>query len=498
MKALLDKNLEASFRSRSRVHASTRVAVCALVASAMAGCSGGTGDSGSGAPGRGTVVVTVQNTVGEPVREARVEILGSSTSGSRLLRFGGSVTDVSGRAVFRDVPAGFVLAGAQHAAFNGGSSGDPAALSRGATLNLAVQLEPLSLRTAGVTGAGASAADVTEDGRVLEFTLDIVDFPSPPEPDWEELASVEIVPCEPRSASDLSDSPADCIAGDAAFDAPYAGEGSSRAVAFQRQWSSGPDQRTTSTVALLLDQSANFVGRDPDDARLFAAKHFVVGASDLNPVLLGAFASDRPAAGEISALPTLPLTLFPLEDPRPTGQGRSLFDAINGLASVEGGATAMLTATDRLLDVFDGANWPTPRDVIMVTDGGDAQCGSRAECRAALDRVVMKARAAGIRIATVGVSGVGGDVDAEFMSRLGQETGGGAFWLDNPGGLAVLLAQVRGRFASGSPPVHARFRIRSPDAGAFAPGRIVTGKVQLVFCPWDCETVTVPFAVRIT
>jgi len=103
----------------------------------------------------------------------------------------------------------------------------------------------------------------------------------------------------------------------------------------------------------------------------------------------------------------------------------------------------------------------------------------------------------------VGVKGSAGDAEAPFMNLLGQATGGGAFWADDPDSLVGLLAQVRRHLSSGSPTYRARFRIRSPVTGAFASGRVVMGRVGLDYC-WDdgmawfgCESLTVPFAVRI-
>jgi hypothetical protein len=363
-------------------------------------------------------------------------------------------------------------------------------LDGGATVNLTVGLQPQYPLTAGAVGAQARAAEVTKYGQVLEFTLDFTDVYG--------LANITIGACEPRPENDLSGTSADCISDGGDFDAPYAGDGGDQPIAVDLTSPAKPDEGESSIAALLVDQSATFADRDPGDARLLAARYFADGATDQRPVLIGAFASDRPGAGEISALPTRPLTLLPLEDPQPTSQGRSLFAAINGLASMEGGASAMLAATDQALDALTSSAWPGTRDLIVVSDGQDELCGSSVDCLKELDEVVAKARAAQVRVATVGVKGSAGDAEAPFMNLLGQATGGGAFWADDADGLAGLLARARAHLSSGSPTVHARFRIRSPVPGAFAPGRVVAGRVALTYCPgFECEGLVLPFAVRI-
>lgn len=166
--------------------------------------------------------------------------------------------------------------------------------------------------------------------------------------------------------------------------------------------------------------------------------------------MLGAFAVDDPLATYgLALLPQEPLTLFPVEDP------------------------------------------------VFSTDGRDGLCGSRADCQEAMDQVVARAHATDLRSATVGIGRGDGDADTEFMSQLELETGGGAYWVDEPAGLSALLAHVRGELTAGLPTIQASFRIRSPVAGAFAPGRVVMGWVELGYCPWECETVRVPFRARI-
>jgi hypothetical protein len=467
-------------------HKNCRSLLAALMLLATAGCGGGSG------PDKGTVEVTVRNTLGEPVAAAEVGISHRPVNNVKWSLFARSVTDASGKVTFQHVPKGEVAAFAGHKGYQGLPGDQHTILGHGATTNLTVHLQPENRPTAGAVGAKATAADVTDDGRVLEFTLDFTDeFPG-----WQ-MAYITIGACEPRPEHDLSGPSADCISDGGAFDAPYVGDADSQPIALDRTSPAEQGEAGSSTVALLIDQGAHFADRDPGDVRLIAARYFADSATDLQPVLLGAFASDRPAAGEISALPTRPLTLLPLDDPQPTSQGRSLFDAINGLASLEGGASAMLAATDQALDALANPSWPGARDLVVVTDGQDELCGSGDDCLAALDEVVAKARAAQVRIATVGVRGSAGEAEAPIMNLLGSATGGGAFWADEADDLAGLLARVRAHLSTGSPTYHARFRIRSPVSGAFAPGRVVMGQVVLDPCGWDCELVVVPFAVRI-
>jgi hypothetical protein len=470
-----------------KIYRTCRGLLATLTLLAAAGCGGG-----SGASDKGTVEVTVLNTLGEPVGAAEVVMSHRPMNNVNWSLFARSVTDANGEVQFQHVPAGEVGLLAEHSGYEMVQGRNPQLLARGEAVELTIQLQPQNWPAAGAISAKATAADVAEDGQVLEFTLDFTDaFPG--SSDW----YITMAACEPRPENDLAGPSADCILDGGAFDAPYAVDADGQPIALDRTSPAERDEAGPSTVALLLDQSANFVTRDPGDARLLAARYFADGASEQQPVLLGAFASDRPAAGEISALPARPLTLLPLEDPQPTSQGRSLFAAINELASLEGGASAMLAATDQALDALTSSGGPGTRDLIVVSDGQDELCGSGDDCLAALDAVVAKAHSAQVRVVTVGVTGSAGDAEAPIMNLLGQETGGGAFWADDADGLAGLLVRVRTHLSSGSPAYHARFRIRSPVVGAFAPGRVVMGRVVLDPCGWDCELITVPFAVRI-
>jgi hypothetical protein len=82
---------------------------------------------------------------------------------------------------------------------------------------------------------------------------------------------------------------------------------------------------------------------------------------------------------------------------------------------------------------------------------------------------------------------------------LGQAgEGSAAFWAGDPALLPTVLLGVREYLGAARPSIMATFRIRSPVAGAFASGRVVTGWVNLTYCPWDCDAVVrLPFAVRI-
>jgi hypothetical protein len=465
-------------------HKNCRGLLATLMLLAAAGCGG----DGSGGSEKGTVEVTVLNTLGEPLSAAEVVVLRKPINRRVWSEFARSVTDANGKAIFQHVPDGEVQASAAHRGYE--PDWRVVLLDRGATVNLTVGLQPQYPLTSGAVGAKAMAAEITENGQVLEFTLDFTDVYA--------FTTITIGACDPRPENDLSGTSADCISDGGEFDAPYAGDSGDQPITVDLTSPAEHEEGESSIAALLVDQSATFADRDPGDARLLAARYFADGATDQRPVLIGAFASDRPATGEISALPTRPLTLLPLDDPQPTSQGRSLFDAINGLASLEGGASAMLAATNQVLDVLTNPGWSGARDLVVVSDGQDELCGSGDDCLAALDAVVAKARAAQVRIATVGVKGSAGEAESPIMNLLGQATGGGAFWADDADGLAGLLARVRAHLSSGSSTIHARFRIRSPVQGAFAPGRVVAGRVALTYCPgFECEGLVLPFAVRI-
>ncbi len=153
---------------------------------------------------------------------------------------------------------------------------------------------------------------------------------------------MRILACTPDAGNDLPHYRADCVSGADGFDAAYEGVADSLAVSTKYVDAPGPyTYATTYTAALLLDQSTHVVVDDPADARLFAAKYFLIYANTIDPKLLAAFASDDTASRRLSLLPQKPVSLFPLENPRYPENGRSYFPTGDDLGVLEGGATPL-------------------------------------------------------------------------------------------------------------------------------------------------------------
>ena len=84
-------------------------------------------------------------------------------------------------------------------------------------------------------------------------------------------------------------------------------------------------------LSLLLDQSASLAVTDPGDRRLLAAKYLQTRVEADDQVALAAFASDSTSTGAMSLLPTQPVTIYPVENPGFTSDGRAYFPAIDAL-----------------------------------------------------------------------------------------------------------------------------------------------------------------------
>jgi hypothetical protein len=474
-----------------------------LVVIGTSGCSGGSG--GGGAPsndpsqnpppppvsskpsGRGTVVVTVRDVLGAPVAGADVRIYTYWTDEDKRV-----VADGSGRAEIKDVIASTVtidiFAPDSYAEMNRQT------VSADGVLTIDVTAYPTADGTGGIVAAQVPAGGVSEDGRTLEFSLQIVQVP----PDanvahwtWDPGA-VRILPCTPDSTNDLPQYRADCVSGPNGFDAAYEGVAEGPAVPTTKLDAPGPY-----AAALLIDESSHVLVDDPADARLFAAKYFLTADPD-NHVALAAFASDDSASGQVGLLPRKPISLFPIADPNYTVDGRSLFATVDSLALLEGGASPLFAAIDRALD-FAAANRTGERNaVVVVTDGRDDTCGTRVQCQNARDAVIQKSKATGVAIVTVGLASAAGSADRETLGLLAQGAAhGAAFWADNPKQLATIVGSASMYLADSKDALEATFRIQSAVAGAFTSGRRVLGIVQLETCPWDCFYTDVPFVVQV-
>jgi hypothetical protein len=485
----------------------------AAVAFGASGCGGGSGRSTAGgaasggstggttpppvtqSSGRGTVVVTVKDVLGAPVAGADVQINTHWTNEDKR-----AVADANGRAEFQDV-----IASSISVTVHGPQSYEVTPnrlLASDSVLAVEVIARPTADATGGIASAWVPAGGVRDDGRTLEFSLKVLQVPDEHFGEYWAWGTdaVRVVACAPDAGNDLPRFRPDCVSGADGFDAAYEGVSDGRAVSVKRveNQSGGVFPASTYAAALLLDQSSHVIVDDPADLRLFAAKYFLNTAGPNNRVMLAAFASDDAVSGQLSLLPQKPVSLFPPETPQYTTGGRSLFTTVDSLASLEGGAAPLFAAIDRTLDFAASHRTGQNNAVVVLTDGRDEACGSRADCQKARDAVIQKSRATGVAIVTVGLANAAGNADHETLGLLAQGAyHGAAFWAQNPQQLATIAHSVQWYLTDTKDQLEATFRIQSPVANTFASGRKVLGTVRLEVCPFDCFYMSIPFVVQI-
>jgi hypothetical protein len=365
-------------------------------------------------------------------------------------------------------------------------------LAAGATLAVTVAAMPTAEPTGGIARAWVPAGGVSSDGRTLEFSLEIVQVPTSGEYWAYGTDAVRVAGCSPDPDNDVPRFRPDCVAGADGFDASYEG----LSVAVKRVGAMGHVKPVA--AALLLDQGTNVVVNDPADARLFAAKYFLTLAGESVRTVLAAFSSDDSASDQFSLLPQKPVTIFPLEKPQFTADGRSFFAAVDQLGALEGGASPLFAAIDRTLDFAVADPQPGARALVVVTNGRDETCGTRSECRSILDALIRKSKVSGVAIVTVGVGDAAGTADHETLGLLSQGTAdGAAFWAPDPQQLTMVLGDVHSLLARSKDTLEVAFRIQSPVVGAFASGRTVIGQVSLEVCPMGCTYKVIPFVVKV-
>ena len=494
---------------------------------ALTACGGGGGGSGgeiavvpasgptTGSSGSSAVVVTVTDFLGAPVPDAPVRLHDLSTG-----RVVDTHTDANGVASVTKLAAGRWAVSA-NAPWPAGSTTShmraympDVTLPDGAALPVTLAMEPATDTVVGIGRSRINDGGLSADGRTLEFTLQVLHVGAgayqyagfgP--------AAMVVVPCTPNPSDDLGSVGSDCVAGKDGYDVGYAnwipadydparGNPWGRAVSIEtlpRPAGADPLAGFQISAALLIDQSDSVTTADLEDMRLIAAKYFMKRMTVIDRAVLAGFAADDDHSGRPALLPQKPVTIFPVEQPRFATGVRDSFATIDGLASLEGGASSLYAAIDRMLD-FTAAEAPaaSTRALVVLSDGQDATCGTPADCRLRREALIRKSRDTGIAMVMVGVAGVGTDVAREALGTLAQGAPGSAvFWTDDPRELPNALGAVSQYLRGLRLSYDATFRVVATEDGAFAPGRTVFGTVQLEECPWDCFYLQVPFVVTI-
>jgi len=197
-------------------------------------------------------------------------------------------------------------------------------------------------------------------------------------------------------------------------------------------------------------------------------------------------------------LPQQPVSLFPTENPHFSTYGPSYFPAIDTLGTMEGGAGPLYSALNRVLDFVAANSAGSAKAVVVISNGRDDTCGSRAQCRAARDEVIRNSQATDVALVTIGVPSVHGEVDHESLGLLAQSTPrGAAFWAESPEQLAMTVSGANSYLALQKDLMEVTLQIQTSVAGAFASGRTVLGTITLEECPWECYYTYIPFVVKV-
>jgi hypothetical protein len=469
------------------------IMIATFVLVVLTGCGGGAGGGGgvaapppppppppppSGASGQ--ISVTVVDVFGAPIESANVYIYTDNGALSRR-------TDVDGSAQFANVPAGErpVSASGGDALRGAFFGAEIVELTAGVLMELELTALPSANPTLGASIAGIDPAVASADGRSLTLRLTLLQVQD--HNGWGGVP-LTLLPCMPDPANDLTTFRADCVEGPPGFDAAYevVDPPASEGVEFDRLDSAEPF-----AAGLSIDQSRRIVEGDPMDLRLFGLKYLIRNLAT-DTLSLSAYAADDATSGELSLLATQPVTVLA------TDVDTSTYDAIDDLAGLEGGASPLLAALDRTIDMI-AASPPTAgqrRAVAVLTDGHDDTCGTIEQCALARQTIVEQSVANGLDVVMLVLPG-GTDDDRCRIAELVADVRGRAYWLEDAGQLPVLLGMLPEVLSGRSERADVTLRIEADAEGTFVSGRTVHGVLQPEICPWDCYPVTFPIAVRI-
>ena len=266
-----------------------------------------------------------------------------------------------------------------------------------------------------------------------------------------------------------------------------------------------PDRGTAPlALSLLLDQGASVAVTDPGDRRLLAAKYLQTRVESDDQVALAAFASDSTSTGAMSLLPTQPVTIYPVENPGFTSDGRAYFPTIDALASLEGGVSPLHAAVSELIAFTAGSAPADSRPVIVVLASGNVvDCGPE-ECRSAQEALLGESASAGVPIIAVGLSDPSGQVDRKGLGTFAQSVQGAVFWAREATQVPTIFGRLPAILDGLEAAVDVNVRLESSVPGTFAPGNLVAGTFRLEVCV-TCDDLLaaaiypldIPFAVRI-
>lgn len=326
----------------------------------------------------------------------------------------------------------------------------------------------------GVTGAQVAVNGISEDGRSLDFSVRLI-HSSTGADGWQ--LAYRVNACAPDNINDAAEPRAHCVEGAPGFDAPYRAGNSGLPLEIVEL---PPVPAATYFAAVLFDQGGKLVRVDPNDARLYMLRYFLLKKHAGHSVAVMAFGGNNIATGVISTLPQLPLTVFPAHDPQFTTDGASLFPAVDSLAFSERGTSPLFVSMLQAVE-FTATHTPpeSRRMIVVLADGEDNTCGTEQACQQARQQLLDRLRATGIGLVTIGIGDLGKFPNGRGLSRLAAQAGGTALWSPTAHTLADVF-EILPALLDGSAPFRlARFRLESPVEGTFAAGRTVLGTLSV-------------------
>ena len=418
--------------------------------------------------------VTARDAFGVAVPEATIKLYHSSGTSLWETR---TRTDANGEAVVRNAPDDvFAISLEADAIF--GISYEPSKPAEN-LMEFDVTLHPFASLSPGI--GGVAVTSVSTDARQLTFSARLYVIESHAEEDAWWWGSIDVAPCN------------SCIEGSGNFTAAYSGTTLSNEL-MEPEPVSDPV-----AIALLLDQGESVTVNDLEDRRLLAAKYLPTRLDPGDAMALAAFAADDAGTGQAALLPTQPVTNFPVENPDFTTDGRSYFAAIDSLATLEGGGSPLFDAVGEMVGfTASAAPLDSRRAVVVVTGGGAIDCGDAAECQTAHELLLDQSASTGVAVVAVGRADSGGRFDRKGLGPFAQSENGTVFWAENARQMPTILGRVPEVLDGRHTAMDVTIELESPVAGAFASGNTVSGNLQVIVCPWDCDVlVTVPFALRV-
>jgi hypothetical protein len=437
----------------------------AAASALAAGCGGG----GSDALQIGLAKVVVVDAYGAPVAGATVR-LGSDSAA-------GSTTDAQGIALVAAVP-GAVTLSVSVPTFT--------PLVTQATLgSQGITTVPVTLQRATAAAGGSLATRSgfqptrSADGRTLQFEVELVVVGADAQPvAGLAAADFQLLACQPDPATPA----ADCLrngTSDHAYLATAAASGLQVV----------PGQAVAAhSVGLLIDQSGSIANSDRLNARLYAAKSLISGLAAGDQVLIGGFAD-----GNGARLPQQPLAV--LGTVANAAAAPAFFARLDALAGQSGGQTPLHASIDAMRQrIMGDASLASgqARAMVVFTDGADSYCGTSAGCAQRRQQVIDAARADGVRLFTIGLSG---DIDVEALSQLATAGGGAMLYADTVEQLIPLYGSLGRLMSLGLPTYRLRFAIDAGEGGAFAAGQTVLARARVRV---QGQVVDIPFAVGIS